>query len=117
MADQRNESGETLDELFERLDDHDTLEFDDERRYMAVGWTVWEMARSETPQDVLSEYLSFVYSMRGLEPGTPIPLRRGDLEVLESVTGWTTDQIHLYLHDLMLEQYLNKRKRRRRKKS
>ena len=36
MADQRNESGETLDELFERLDDHDTLEFDDGRRYLLI---------------------------------------------------------------------------------
>jgi len=71
---------------------------------MAVGWNVRDLAGCDSPQELLSEYLAFVYSMQGLRPGTPIHVRHGDLEVLEATIGWSTDRISAYLVDLMLEQ-------------
>ena len=91
-------------QLSEEVDDRQTLEFDEDRTHMAVGFHVWDLDGSETPREVLSEYLAFVYSIQGLQPGTPVHVRHGDLKVLETAIGWPSDRISAYLVDLMLEQ-------------
>jgi hypothetical protein len=91
-------------QLLEETDDRHTLEFDEDHRHMAVGSDVWDLAGGETPKELLSEYLAFVYSMRGLQPGTPVHVNRNDLEVLEAAIGWPTDRISGYLVDLILDQ-------------
>jgi hypothetical protein len=105
---QREDRSESLTRLSEETYDGDSLEFDEDRRHMAVGWRVRDLDGCETPQEVLREYLDFVYSMRGLQPGTPVRVDR-DLQVLKAAIGWPTDRIAAFLVDLMLEQSSSRR--------
>ncbi len=53
-------------------------------------------------QEVLAQYLAMVYAMRDLRPGTAVPLREPDLEVLEGVLGTPRRNIEAELRSLML---------------
>ncbi len=52
-------------------------------------------------EDVLSRYLSMVYSMRHIEPGTPVSLRVDDVDVLGRALRAGTDTIIADLDSLM----------------
>jgi transcriptional regulator with XRE-family HTH domain len=59
------------------------LEIDlDEGKLFVAGHNRRLPHRAHDREDVLSRYLAMVYSMRHLAPGTPVPLRVDDLEVL-----------------------------------
>ena len=60
-------------------------------------------APADRPDDVLARYLAFVYEMRGLPSGTPIPVRTVDLEVLAATLRLPTDDIAGRLDVLMAE--------------
>lgn len=91
-------------ELSEETDDRHALEFDEDGCRMVIGSKAWGLTGSESAQELLSEYLSLVYAIRGLPPGTPVHIDRSHLKVLETASGWTTDRIAAYLVDLMLDQ-------------
>ena len=52
-------------------------------------------------QDVLTRYLTLVYAMRDLPPGTPVPLRDPDLAVLADSMSVPVDQVGSELQVLM----------------
>jgi hypothetical protein len=71
---------------------------------MLVGGQEVAFGRSEPERnEVLARYLSMVYVMRGIEPGTVVPLRRPDLEVLESVFSVERTTIEQELEELMVD--------------
>lgn len=53
--------------------------------------------------EILTQYLALVYTLRGIEPGTPIPLRDVDLAVLSSALMIDTDVVKTKLVTLMVE--------------
>ena len=85
----------------ELLPERQLLEFDDEGLYMAVGWTVKELTKPHTEESVLASYLTFVYELRDINPGTRIPLRQVDLVVLSNTIDWSTEKIRDHLTGLM----------------
>lgn len=58
---------------------------------------------SPTPDQVLATYLSLVYTVRNAEPGTPLVLRRGDLDVLAEVLRLSEPDVQRRLDELMVE--------------
>jgi hypothetical protein len=57
----------------------------------------------ETPAraDVLAQYLAMVYAMRELRPGTEVPLRSPDMEVLAAALGTPVEQLEDELRTMM----------------
>ncbi len=53
-------------------------------------------------REVLAQYLAMVYSMRDVRPGTAVPLREPDLEILEGVLGVPRRNVESELHALMM---------------
>ena len=70
--------------------------------YLRVG-PASKTLRSDDPHpdEVLKGYLSLLYDMRDLKPGTRIPLRDHDLDVLAEALGGTSDAIEARLIELM----------------
>jgi len=64
--------------------------------------TVRELNQSTTAEGLLYEYLDFVYEIRGVEPGSLIPLREADLAVLGKTIGWSIGAIEDHLTNLMV---------------
>jgi hypothetical protein len=58
---------------------------------------------ADVTPEVLTQYLSLVYAMRDIEPGTPIPLRDLDIEVLCQALDQGAFDIERELHALMAE--------------
>ena len=52
--------------------------------------------------EVLTRYLAALYSMRGIEPGEIIPLRKPDMKVLADALGRSAEQIEQELIEMML---------------
>ncbi|MCU0274209.1 MAG: helix-turn-helix domain-containing protein [Acidimicrobiales bacterium] len=57
----------------------------------------------EEAEQVLVRYLALLYALRGMPVGTPLPLRRLDLDVLADALALRTDEVHDRLRDLMLQ--------------
>jgi len=57
--------------------------------------------RAAAPDDVLLRYLGLVVALRGAVPGTTIPIRQPDVDVLAAVLDTTPEQIELRLALLM----------------
>ena len=70
--------------------------------YLRVG-PASKTLRSDDPHpdEVLKGYLSLLYDMRDLKPGTRIPLRDHDLDALAEALGGTSDAIEARLIELM----------------
>lgn len=65
---------------------------------------VAEQARAfatDDPDEVLTRYLSLVYALRGLPPGTPVPLRDLDLAVLGQALRLGAGEVEARLVTLM----------------
>ena len=56
-----------------------------------------------TPDEVLTTYLSLVYTLRRTEPGTPIVLRDADVDVLARVLELTQPEVEQRLQRLMVQ--------------
>jgi hypothetical protein len=56
-----------------------------------------------TPNQVLATYLSLVYTLRHAEPGTPLTLRTGDLDVLAQVLRLSEGDVERRLTELMAD--------------
>jgi hypothetical protein len=71
---------------------------------LSAGGQLVQMAPSEVERrDVLARYLSMVYAMRHVDPGTVVPLRLPDLEVLEGVFAAPRRELEDELRDLMVD--------------
>lgn len=70
---------------------------------MAAGDRIVTFAGDEVERrEVLGQYLAMVYSMRDVRPGTAVPLRTPDLEILEGVLSVPRAQVEAELRDLMV---------------
>lgn len=56
-----------------------------------------------TADEVLTTYLSLLYTMRHATPGTPLPLRDADISVLSRVLELTSTDVETRLVDLMAD--------------
>lgn len=60
-------------------------------------------AVGDNPDEILTQYLALVYTLRDIEPGSPIPLRDVDLALLSSALRLETDVVRTKLVTLMIE--------------
>jgi len=72
------------------------LVLDIDRRRLSIGDTVVDF-ESLHADDLLDRYVSMVYELRGLEPGTDLVLRDRDLAVLAQALGTTESDLR---HDI-----------------
>lgn len=71
---------------------------------LAMGGEVVRFEQSQAQRrDVLGRYLAMVYTMRDIRPGTPVPLRLPDLDVLESVFGAPRRELEDELREMMTD--------------
>jgi hypothetical protein len=78
------------------------LEIDLDERRVRTG-THEEPFSAPTADEVLTTYLSLVYTMRHATPGTPLPLRDADISVLGRVLELTSTDVESRLVDLMAD--------------
>ncbi len=74
----------------------------DENVMRTDGATV-DFEAADEPQRVLARYLGLVYSLRDIEPGTPIPLRDVDVTVLSKALLQPPDSVESSLRSMMAE--------------
>jgi transcriptional regulator with XRE-family HTH domain len=53
--------------------------------------------------EILTRYLSLVHALRGIEPGTPFPIRQLDVAVLGEALSWRQERVERELVQLMLD--------------
>ena len=68
---------------------------------VAVGGAAVSFAAPD-PQQILTNYLALVYSLRGLPVGTPIPLRQADLVVLGDALQQSPREVSSSLGRMMI---------------
>jgi hypothetical protein len=74
----------------------------DEGTVAAGNWSASFAPGSDDPDDVLARYLALLYEMRGLEVGTPIPLRTLDVSVLSQALALPAPAVEERLEVLMV---------------
>ena len=77
------------------------VDLEEGRMWVAETRHRTKVGRQATRQDVLARYLSMVYCMRGIDPGTHITLRNEDLDVLGASLGTGLGRIVSDLEALM----------------
>ena len=73
----------------------------DNHRLATAGHTQPLAGAAPTADEVLACYLSLVYTLRQAEPGSQVPLRQADLDVLARALALATPDIEHRLVDLM----------------
>ncbi len=68
---------------------------------LAMGDSIRRLREPGQPDGLLREYLSMVYELRNLPPGSRIPLRESDLATLADALGGTPDVIEEQLIELI----------------
>lgn len=97
------------------IPDRSALVLDLDEGVLAVGRHSVRLADDHlTRRDLLSNYLSLVYMMRDISPGTAVPLRYGDLNTLSHVTECSKREVEDELRRMMVVgvQLLEKKKKR-----
>ncbi len=78
------------------------LVVDLDRHHLATaGHTQALAGPAPTADEVLASYLSLVYTLRRAEPGAPVPLRQGDLDVLARALALAAPDVEHRLAGLM----------------
>ena len=73
----------------------------DENRLATAGHTQPLAGTAPTADEVLASYLSLVYTLRSTAPGTRVPLRDADLDVLARALALATPDVERRLEGLM----------------
>ncbi len=68
---------------------------------LTVGNSIRHLRASQERDGMLREYLSMIYELRNLPPGSRVPLREPDLATLADALGGTPDAIEARLHELI----------------
>lgn len=99
----------TLTELYgiattDLIPDRSQLVIDLDEGLLGVGERQVQLG-VETPgrDDVLAQYLAMVYAMRDLRPGSQVPLRTPDMEVLATALSTPPDQLEDELRRMMAD--------------
>lgn len=79
----------------------DQLVVDLNEGYLRAGPDMSLLTDGVGRRAVLDRYLEMVWEMRGIDPGTPVPLRDDDLEVLSASLGGPATELERSLRDLM----------------
>jgi transcriptional regulator with XRE-family HTH domain len=66
---------------------------------ISTGDTIRHLRGPAEPDGVLREYMSMIYDLRSLPPGSPVPLRQADLAALADALGGTPASIEQRLVD------------------
>jgi hypothetical protein len=74
----------------------------DQHRLATAGYTQPLAGTAPTAEEVLASYLALVYTLRHAEPGTKVPLRQADLDVLARALALAEPDIEHRLVDLMV---------------
>ncbi len=84
--------------------DRDELVVDlDQRELAAAGHTQALAGSAPTADEVLGTYLTLVYTLRSIEPGTPVRMRQGDVDVLARALALAVPEVEQRLEGLMAE--------------
>jgi transcriptional regulator with XRE-family HTH domain len=73
----------------------------DQNRLATAGHSQPLAGTAPTADEVLASYLSLVYTLRSTTPGTRVPLRDADLDVLARALALATPEVEHRLEDLM----------------
>ncbi len=85
----------------ELLPHRDKLRVDSDLSSLAIGDTIRHLRSPGEPDGLLTEYLSMIYELRNLPPGTRVPLRDEDLHTLADALGGSPDLIESRLGELI----------------
>jgi transcriptional regulator with XRE-family HTH domain len=84
--------------------DRDELIVDlDQRELAAAGRTQALAGSAPSPDEVLGTYLTLVYALRSVDPGTPLRMRQGDVDVLARALALAVPDVEVRLEGLMAE--------------
>src|SRR5262245_27306857 len=85
----------------ELLPHRDKLRVDSDLSALAIGDTIRHLRSPGEHNGLLNEYLSMIYELRNLPPGTRVPLREEDLNTLADALGGSPDVIESRLCELI----------------
>jgi hypothetical protein len=86
----------------ELLPSREPLRFSSDLSSLAVGDSIRHLRNGhDEPEGLLREYLSMIYELRNLPPGSRVPLREPDLAALADALGGTPDAIEQRLMELI----------------
>jgi len=88
-------------DVSELLPDRDPLHVSSDLSSLAVGDSIRHLRGPTEPDGLLREYLSMIYELRNLPPGSRVPLREPDLMTLADALGGTPDAIEQKLTELI----------------
>ena len=85
----------------ELLPSRDPLQISSDLSTIGIGDTVRRLRNPGEPDGLLREYLSMIYELRNLPPGSRVPLRNSDLAALADALGGTPENIERRLVELI----------------
>ena len=85
----------------ELLPNRDPLRITSDLSSLTVGNSIRHLRATQERDGVLREYLSMIYELRNLPPGSRVPLRETDLATLADALGGTPDLIEQRLMELI----------------
>ncbi|HZP29666.1 MAG TPA: helix-turn-helix domain-containing protein [Acidimicrobiia bacterium] len=85
----------------ELLPNRDPLQITSDLSSLTVGNSIRHLRATQERDGVLREYLSMIYELRNLPPGSRVPLREADLATLADALGGTPDLIEQRLMELI----------------
>ena len=85
----------------ELLPNRDPLQISSELSSLTVGNSIRHLRATQERDGVLREYLSMIYELRNLPPGSRVPLREADLATLADALGGAPDMIEQRLMELI----------------
>jgi transcriptional regulator with XRE-family HTH domain len=88
-------------DVSELLPSRDPLNVSSDLSSLAVGDSIRHLRGPTEPDGLLREYLSMIYELRNLPPGSRVPLREPDLMTLADALGGTPDAIEQKLTELI----------------
>ncbi len=88
-------------DVSELLPRRDPLEINSDLSIIGIGDTVRRLRNPGEPEGMLREYLSMIYELRNLPPGSRVPLRQADLAALADALGGTPEHIERRLIELI----------------
>jgi transcriptional regulator with XRE-family HTH domain len=88
-------------DVSELLPSRDPLHVSSDLSSLAVGDSIRHLRGPTEPDGLLREYLSMIYELRNLPPGSRVPLREPDLMTLADALGGTPDAIEQKLTELI----------------
>ncbi len=88
-------------DVTELLPEREPLKVGADLSSLSIGDSMRYLRGPAEPDGLLHEYLSMIYELRNLPPGSRVPLREPDLIALADALGGTPEAIERRLHELV----------------